>query len=204
MSLGNTISQKRKTLKLSQEYVAEQLGVSRQAVSKWETDGSKPSTDHLISLAEMFDCDVKELTSPEEYKNEQKKPENQRKESQKNIRMQIAAAFGRVLMLVGFVGYMDVDMSEFGSLPEWYPYTWWGVLFLIGTVLTFLGSWDYFNRKSGSRKIIWFDLLFVFAFFLHSSILPFAKNINTFITLIYGIIVLSMMNIKFWIPLWRK
>ena len=42
MSLGENIKAKRNELKLSQEYVAEQLGVSRQAVSKWETDQSEP------------------------------------------------------------------------------------------------------------------------------------------------------------------
>ncbi|MBO5283092.1 MAG: helix-turn-helix transcriptional regulator, partial [Lachnospiraceae bacterium] len=36
MSLGQSIAARRKELKLSQEYIAEQLGVSRQAVSKWE------------------------------------------------------------------------------------------------------------------------------------------------------------------------
>ena len=43
MSLGENIKTKRSELKLSQEYVAEQLGVSRQAVSKWETDQSEPT-----------------------------------------------------------------------------------------------------------------------------------------------------------------
>lgn len=42
LSVGSTISNKRKSFKLSQEYVAEQLGTSRQAVSKWETNQSKP------------------------------------------------------------------------------------------------------------------------------------------------------------------
>lgn len=66
MSLGSNIADKRRALKLSQEYVAEQLGVSRQAVSKWETYQSEPSMKHLIKLAELFDSDIKELVSPEQ------------------------------------------------------------------------------------------------------------------------------------------
>lgn len=62
MSLGVNIRNKRKSLKLSQEYVAEELQVSRQAVSKWETGKSEPSTNNLIKLAELFSCDVKEFT----------------------------------------------------------------------------------------------------------------------------------------------
>lgn len=63
MSLGSNIRNKRKSLKLSQEYVAEQLQVSRQAVSKWEMEQSEPSTNNLIKLAELFSCDVKEILS---------------------------------------------------------------------------------------------------------------------------------------------
>ena len=51
MSLGENIKAKRNELKLSQEYVAEQLGVSRQAVSKWETDQSEPTAKNLTELA---------------------------------------------------------------------------------------------------------------------------------------------------------
>lgn len=47
MSLGQNIKKKRQQMKLSQEYVAERLGVSRQAVSKWETNQSEPSMKNL-------------------------------------------------------------------------------------------------------------------------------------------------------------
>ena len=42
MTLGERIRNRREKLKLSQGYVAEQIGVSRQAVSKWETGQSEP------------------------------------------------------------------------------------------------------------------------------------------------------------------
>lgn len=203
MSLGSNISDKRKSLKLSQEYVAEQLGVSRQAVSKWETNRSEPSTENLIKLADLLDVDIKELVSPEQYVEEQKNVRNQIKEDKNNIKMQMAACFGRIFLLVGFTGYMGVDKSEFASMPNWYPYIWWGALFFIGLVLTFIGSWNYFNRKSGSKKIIWFDLLFAFTFLFY-VILPFEQNINTLIILLFGIVILSIINIKFFIPVWRK
>ncbi|MFD1929712.1 helix-turn-helix domain-containing protein, partial [Sporosarcina siberiensis] len=103
MSLGSNISSKRKSLKISQEYVAEQLGVSRQAVSKWETSQSEPSTDNLIKLADLFDSDIKELVSPEQYVKEQKDIETRIERNQKNIKMQMAAVFGRVLTLIGFL-----------------------------------------------------------------------------------------------------
>ena len=58
MSIGQRISNLRKDNGYSQEYVAEKLDVSRQAVSKWETDTSAPDTYNLIALAELFDVSV--------------------------------------------------------------------------------------------------------------------------------------------------
>lgn len=47
--------------KMTQEFVAESLGVSRQAVSKWESGLSDPSTSNLIALAKLFKISVEEL-----------------------------------------------------------------------------------------------------------------------------------------------
>ncbi len=64
MTLGENIKKRREELKLSQEYVAEQLGVSRQAVSKWETGQSDPTASNLIRLAEIFEVSLSELVEP--------------------------------------------------------------------------------------------------------------------------------------------
>ncbi|GGP11697.1 helix-turn-helix domain-containing protein [Oceanobacillus neutriphilus] len=73
MALGTNIKSKRKSLKFSQEYVAEQLQVSRQAVSKWEMGQSEPSTNNLIKLAELFSCDVTEILAQEQKQTEERK-----------------------------------------------------------------------------------------------------------------------------------
>ena len=46
---------------MTQEFVAESLGVSRQAVSKWENGTSDSSTSNLIALAKLFQIDVSEM-----------------------------------------------------------------------------------------------------------------------------------------------
>ena len=63
MTLGKRIGSLRKERKLSQEYVAETLGVSRQAVSNWENDLSAPDTENLIALAKLLETDVEFLAS---------------------------------------------------------------------------------------------------------------------------------------------
>ncbi len=56
--LAENLMHYRKKKGLSQEKVAEYMEVSRQAVSKWETNISKPSSDNLIKLAQLFEVDV--------------------------------------------------------------------------------------------------------------------------------------------------
>ncbi len=60
-SLGETIKTHRARCGMTQEYVAEQLGVSRQAVSKWESGLSDPSTSNLLALAKLFGVSPAEL-----------------------------------------------------------------------------------------------------------------------------------------------
>ena len=51
MTLGENIKTRRTQLKFSQEYVADQLGLSRQAVAKWESGKSEPTAANLSELA---------------------------------------------------------------------------------------------------------------------------------------------------------
>lgn len=60
-SLGETLREHRQNCNMTQEFVAEQLHVSRQAVSKWETGASEPSTSNLLSLAKLYGVDAGEL-----------------------------------------------------------------------------------------------------------------------------------------------
>ena len=99
MSLGERIKEQRKSSGLSQEKLAEFVGVSRQAVTKWETGQSAPSTENLFKLAEIFGTtvdillasDEDEKNSPAEqiyylYKMDQeKKVEERRMRLKKNV-----------------------------------------------------------------------------------------------------------------------
>ena len=65
MTLGQRIQTHRTRLGLSQEGLGEKLGVSRQAVSKWEADGAVPDTDKLIALSKLFGISLNELLQVE-------------------------------------------------------------------------------------------------------------------------------------------
>ncbi|ADH97793.1 helix-turn-helix domain-containing protein [Salisediminibacterium selenitireducens] len=203
MALGTTISQRRKELNLSQAFVAEEMGVSRQAVSKWETGQSVPSTAHLIRLAEVLGCDVQDLAEPDQ----EAQPAQPAEESgsKKDIRMQLAAVFGRVLMLVGFLGYMGAvsDPGDHGSMPLWFFNSWWLGHFAVGAGLTVIGTRDYYYRKGGPKSVIGWDLLFVGAFLFY-GFSPFGEGVTTLVTMVMGATALIMMNIRYFIPVWRR
>jgi DNA-binding XRE family transcriptional regulator len=60
-SLGEVIKKHRTEKKMTQEFVAETLGVSRQAVSKWESGITDPSTSNLIALAKLLEIEPEDL-----------------------------------------------------------------------------------------------------------------------------------------------
>lgn len=66
MTVGQRIAKCRKEKNLSQEYIAELLDVSRQAVSKWENNLSEPDTGNLIQLAKVFGVSVEYLANGED------------------------------------------------------------------------------------------------------------------------------------------
>lgn len=65
MTLGQRIQEGRKALGLSQEGLGERLGVSRQAISKWEADGAVPEVDKLIALGRLFGVSLNGLLQVE-------------------------------------------------------------------------------------------------------------------------------------------
>ena len=60
-SLGEALKAHRTRCKMTQEFVAETIGVSRQAVSKWESGASDPSTSNLLALAKLYGVYAEDL-----------------------------------------------------------------------------------------------------------------------------------------------
>lgn len=65
MTLGDKLSKLRKQNNYTQEQLADILGVSRQAISKWESDASYPETEKLIQLSDMYHCSLDYLLRDE-------------------------------------------------------------------------------------------------------------------------------------------
>ena len=79
MKLSDNLKTIRKDNNLSQEQLAEKLGVSRQAVSKWESDQSYPEMDKVLLICKLFNYKIDELM------NENVKEVEETKQSKNNI-----------------------------------------------------------------------------------------------------------------------
>ncbi len=65
MTLGEKLSKLRKEYNYTQEQLADVLGVSRQSISKWESNIAYPETDKLIELGRLFECSMDYLLREE-------------------------------------------------------------------------------------------------------------------------------------------
>lgn len=70
MTTGEKITYERKKLGLTQQQFADELGVTRQAVSRWESDLAFPETDTLIKMSKMFNCTTDYLLKYDSGENE--------------------------------------------------------------------------------------------------------------------------------------
>ena len=73
MKFGENLQKLRKEKGISQEQLAEQLGVTRQSVSKWESGASYPEMDKIVALCNMFHCDMDALINKDITEEREKK-----------------------------------------------------------------------------------------------------------------------------------
>lgn len=197
MSLGENIKAKRNELKLSQEYVAEQLGVSRQAVSKWETDQSEPTAKNLTELAAIFQISLSELVEPQKYRAEQAAHERKWKEQRHNSKMLFGRWLGYIFLITGYSGYAGYYDS---SLSGYY----WIAILVLGIALLLVTSIDYFKKAQMKPLQLVLGLILICSVFLLPAILPFGNGLNVLIGHIVAFGMIAMLNLKFWQHIWRQ
>lgn len=102
MNLGERLYELRKAKNLTQDDVAEKLNVSRQTVSKWETNQSTPDFDKIVPLCELFEIGVEELLTG-------KKPEpTERKEEKVLTRQELKEKSAKVVSTSVFLYIFSV------------------------------------------------------------------------------------------------
>lgn len=136
MELNERIKNCRRKSGLTQEQVAEAMGVSRQAVTKWENGQSAPSTENLFKLASLFGTTV-DLLLPEQ---ENRQPDMKKKKRYLILRSVLFTVVWYLLVfLIGF------GIESIGAVERKYLIFWllssgaYGVSFAVVLVLAVIG-----------------------------------------------------------------
>ena len=138
MTIGERIAKCRKAKKLSQEYVAEKLEVTRQAVSKWETDVNVPDTQNFIKLARLLGTTVEYLACGDEAISFEKIKKESEKEMEDSVvenkkRPLVIRVIGFILLFLGFIPIV-IMMRYAPTIFEVLPF---GILCFVGWKMMF-------------------------------------------------------------------
>ena len=109
MTLGEKIYKLRTKRSMTQEQLAEKIGVSRQSVSKWETDSAIPDIEKLKLLAEIFEVSITELLGMECEEDTKRKDE---KESIEHCQKEIKRWKRYAIVSYDKVKYFEKDESN--------------------------------------------------------------------------------------------
>ena len=137
MSIGSKLAQARKAANLTQEQLAERLGVTRQAVSRWESDAAYPETDNIVRTAQILEVSCDYLLRDDVAEGDAEAPPPD------PVSRLLKQAVGRRVRLLFYEGEGGI-FSENGllSMGDWC------------TILSFDGAWanvELVKAKKGTR-----------------------------------------------------
>lgn len=108
MTLGEKLARARKEKNITQEQLADNLGVSRQSISKWESNVAYPQTDKLIRMSELFDCSLDYLL---------KEDITEKTEKTEATNIQGTTAIPQCLAISKIFNYEYKSKRTFGGIP---------------------------------------------------------------------------------------
>ncbi len=136
IKLADRLVSLRKENKLSQEALAEKLGLSRQSISKWERAEASPDTDNLIALADLYGMSLDELLGNEPVKAEKTEKVTEKKENK-------LLKLSPILLLVAVAIYAGGGIVIGGK--------WWGTAWVLFTLV--LSFALYSASKTMSKRV---------------------------------------------------
>lgn len=123
VEIANSLVRLRKKNGLSQEALAEKIGVSRQAVSKWERAESSPDTDNLIALAELYNLSLDDMIKGNNVEEIQVNTEDNKKKEDKVSLLKLFPYPVFVVLVFLFIGIIWDLWSPgwllFLTIPIW-------------------------------------------------------------------------------------
>ncbi len=123
IKLADRLVELRKENKLSQEALAEKLGLSRQAISKWERAEASPDTDNLIALATLYGISLDELLGNASVKEEKEELAEEAPLTDTQIKGKANLTKAPILLLVAVAVYVVGGIILGGK--------WWAVMWIL-------------------------------------------------------------------------
>lgn len=195
MPVNENIKAQRQRLHLSQEYVADQIGVSRQAVSKWETGQSAPTAANLAELAALFNVSISELVEPEAYQAARQEEREKAAAGFRNRKMLRSRFYGYVAMWAGYQGLRyDADSI-------WLR-IWCLAILLVGAAFVMITSADLSRRIRFRAPQILLGLAFFLGGALLPEILPDSHGTGRMISALSCAVCLCGLSLGFWRKAW--
>ena len=156
IKLADRLVELRKQNKLSQEALAEKLGLSRQAISKWERAEASPDTDNLIALASLYGISLDELLGGEK-KAEKGVPAEETSLTDTQIKAKENLKKAPLILLGAIAVYVVGGIILGGK--------WWAVMWVLFTlVLAFaLSTASQINENKKGLSIVLSTLAVTFA-----------------------------------------
>lgn len=194
MNLGNKLIELRKQKNLSQEEVAEKLGVTRQTISKWETNQSTPDFDKIVPICKLYNIETEELLTgnKKETDNENNKIvydyANNKKKRAKVICISIFLFF---LALAWIIVTSEVLMSDSVIVVGFFLFIILGVINLIYNLSDIPASEEKIVKKINKKKIHKYDDIISILFtliYLSVSFITGAWHITWLIWIIYALV----------------
>ena len=137
MNMADRILELRKKKGISQEELADKIGVSRQAVSKWESDTSYPEPEKIILLSDFFQVSTDYL-----LKGEEAKPQKSQNDAG------IFAAVGTALNAVGLIVALLIWIEERSSVSVAAGF----ILMVFGCMIFAIGQFTESGRPSAYKR----------------------------------------------------
>lgn len=163
MNIADRIQSLRKTKGISQEELADIIGVSRQTISKWESEQSTPDMDRIIQLSDCFDVTTDFLL---------KGIEPIKTDSERKLDARIFTTVATVLDFIGIVVAIIVWINDKSSVSVMI-----GLIFLaLGFMTHLIGQYIGINNKQ-ANKWFWIVNIWMFVLIPLSIIFNFIQGI---------------------------
>ena len=197
MDLGNRLYELRKSKKISQEEAAEKLNVTRQTISKWETNQSQPDFDKIMPICELYGITTEELFGQSKSKKETMETKENDNESELELKRKTAFIVSASVFLYFIAVIWIIIATSFSWMNEIASISVFLFICAIATVMLIyhfmcIPSKEETKEKVRKKEIEKYDGMIALLFtciYLLVSFITMAWHITWLLWIVYALII---------------